>query len=114
VFVLTAGHVVFLKLLFLPLVCSRLGTADNGSRTRLLAATRVGGDVVVPVTSLPSFGPFWLAFAVYSYWRRLPAERKAAIKERTRALAVKIQRLRARPRDNGSGSEASLLDESQN
>jgi hypothetical protein len=38
------------------------------------------------------FGPAWLAFARYRYWRRLPAERKAGIKKRARALATSIQR----------------------
>jgi hypothetical protein len=53
VFALTAGHVLFLPLLFLPLDCSRSGIADDGSRARLLAATRVGrGDVVVSARSV--------------------------------------------------------------
>jgi hypothetical protein len=38
------------------------------------------------------FGPAWLAFAGYHYWRRLPPERKAAIKRRARALTTSIQR----------------------
>jgi hypothetical protein len=55
VFVLTAGHVVFLPLLSCRLVCSRLGTVGDGSRARLLDAMTAGrGDLVVPVTSVPS------------------------------------------------------------
>ena len=38
------------------------------------------------------FGPAWLAFAGYRYWRRLPAARKAEIKRRARALATSIHR----------------------
>jgi hypothetical protein len=36
------------------------------------------------------FGPAWLAFAGYRYWRRLPATRKAEIKKRARALVTRI------------------------
>jgi hypothetical protein len=38
------------------------------------------------------FGPAWLVFAGYRYWKRLPAARKAEIKKRTRALARRLQR----------------------
>jgi hypothetical protein len=38
------------------------------------------------------FGPAWLAFAGYRYWRRLPPERKAEIKRRARHLTTSIQR----------------------
>ena len=38
------------------------------------------------------FGPAWLAFAGYRYWKRLPAARRAEIKKRTRALATSLQR----------------------
>jgi hypothetical protein len=38
------------------------------------------------------FGPAWLAFAGYRYWKRLPAARKAQIKKRARALATSLQR----------------------
>jgi hypothetical protein len=38
------------------------------------------------------FGPAWLAFAGYRYWRRLPAARKAEIKKRARALVTSVQR----------------------
>lgn len=49
VFVLTAGHVVFLPLLFLPLGLFSLGHRRDGSRARLLDAMTTGrGDLVVP------------------------------------------------------------------
>ena len=38
------------------------------------------------------FGPVWLAFAGYRYWKRLPPAQKAEIKRRARALATKLQR----------------------
>lgn len=38
------------------------------------------------------FGPAWLAFAGYRYWKRLPPAQKAEIKRRARALATKLQR----------------------
>jgi hypothetical protein len=38
------------------------------------------------------FGPAWLAFAGYRYWKRLPAARKAEIKKRARTLATSLQR----------------------
>jgi hypothetical protein len=38
------------------------------------------------------FGPIWLAFAGYRYWKRLPAARKAEIKKRARALATSVRR----------------------
>jgi hypothetical protein len=38
------------------------------------------------------FGPAWLVFVGYRYWKRLPAARKAEIKKRTRALATSLQR----------------------
>jgi hypothetical protein len=37
------------------------------------------------------FGPAWLAFAGYRYWRRLPATRKTEIKKRARALVTRIR-----------------------
>jgi hypothetical protein len=37
------------------------------------------------------FGPVWLAFAGYRYWRRLPAKRKAELKKQARAFATRIR-----------------------
>jgi len=42
------------------------------------------------------FGPAWLAFAGYRYWKRLPPARKAEIKRRARALATKLRHATAR------------------
>ena len=41
---------------------------------------------------LRPFGPAWLAFAGYRYWKRLPPAQKAEIRRRTRALATKLRR----------------------
>jgi len=49
---------------------------------------------------LRPFGPAWLAFAGYRYWKRLPPARKAEIKRRarvgyeasTRDRAIEIER----------------------
>jgi hypothetical protein len=38
------------------------------------------------------FGPAWLAFAGYRYWRRMPPAQKAKIKRRARAVARKLRR----------------------
>jgi hypothetical protein len=38
------------------------------------------------------FGPVWLAFAGYRYWKRLRPAQKAEIKRRARALATKLRR----------------------
>jgi len=38
------------------------------------------------------FGPAWLAFVGYRYWKRLPPAQKAEIKRRARALATSIPR----------------------
>jgi hypothetical protein len=32
------------------------------------------------------FGPLWIAFMAYRYWRRLSPQRKAEINERVRGL----------------------------
>jgi hypothetical protein len=41
---------------------------------------------------LRPFGPAWLAFAAYGYWKRLPAARRAEIKKRAGALATSFRR----------------------
>jgi hypothetical protein len=41
---------------------------------------------------LRPFGPAWLAFAAYRYWKRLPAARRAEIKKRAGALATSFRR----------------------
>ena len=37
------------------------------------------------------FGPAWLAWVGYRYWKRLPPAQKAAIKGRAQALATKLR-----------------------
>jgi hypothetical protein len=38
------------------------------------------------------FGPVWLAFAAYRYWKRLPPAQKVKIKGREQALAKRLRR----------------------
>ena len=52
------------------------------------------------------FGPAWLAFAGYRYWKQLPAARKAEIKKRARAWLRAFNELRGRPRDKSRRTRA--------
>jgi hypothetical protein len=49
---------------------------------------------------LRPFGPAWLVFAGYRYWKRLPPARKAEMKRRARALATKLRHSTAREGSN--------------
>lgn len=37
------------------------------------------------------FWPLWLGFTAYKYWRRLPPERKAAMKRRIGGLTARMR-----------------------
>jgi len=82
VFVVTAGHVLFPALA----VPSPWPVLVRPSPTARDEPPRPGDAVMFLPRLFRPFGPLGLAFMAYRLWRRLPAQRKAEVKERLRRL----------------------------
>src|SRR4026207_2056322 len=82
VFVMSAGHVLFLPLLFFPLALFFVGPPPPA---RADPPRPVDAVMFLPRLFRP-FGPLGLAFLAYRFWRRLSPPQKAALKERLSAL----------------------------
>ena len=93
VFALTAGHVVFLPLLFLPFGLFSFGHRRRRESADRAEAWRRGGALMWLFGRgfFRPFGPLGLALLAYRIWRRLSPARKAELKSRARQVSRRLQ-----------------------
>ena len=73
-------------LIFDSCASKRLLDAPTGVEPRPTVVSVAAGVLMFLPRLFRPFGPLWVAFVAYPYWRRLSPQRKAEIKERVRGL----------------------------